>query len=262
MQIKIASFNINSIRLRLPLLTKLLKKHQFDVICVQETKVIDELFPLQEIQSLGYPYVSFKGEKSYNGVCIISKLPFIREDSFNMVSKGDKRHVLVELENGLTIHNFYIPAGGDIPDVELNPKFAHKLAFVDEMAEIFHEPQTRSVILGDFNIAPFEHDVWSHKQLLDVVSHTEIEVSKLLYMRDKGSWLDAHRHFISQDKKLYSWWSYRARDWQKSNRGRRLDHIWLSPDLKDNLLAANIDKDSRGYEKPSDHAVIDVVINL
>lgn len=262
MKIKIASWNINSVRLRLPLLADILKQYEFDVIALQETKVIDDLFPQSEIKKLGYPYIAFTGQKSYNGVCIISRIPISKIEHINMLGKNDKRHIMVELENGLNIHNFYIPAGGDLPDRDLNEKFAHKLDFVDEIAKIFIKPQQKSVILGDFNIAPLPNDVWSHKQLLDVVSHTPIEVEKLGNMQEKGKWLDSHRYFVDASEKLYSWWSYRARDWQKSNRGRRLDHIWLSPDLSDNLIAAEIYKDTRGLMKPSDHAVIAVTLNL
>ncbi len=258
--ISIASWNINSVRLRLDLLKNILKKHQFDIICLQETKTQDQFFPAAELKKLGYNHLSFRGEKSYNGVAIISKLPFTNEFHWEMCDKNDKRHIAVTLENNLTIHNFYIPAGGDEPDIKINPKFAHKLDFVDEMTSRFAAEKNlqNTVILGDFNIAPLEHDVWSHKQLLNVVSHTPIEVEKLTKLKTSKNWLDAHRHFVNENEKLYSWWSYRARDWAASNRGRRLDHIWLTPDLKAKLQAANIYKDTRGLERPSDHAVLSI----
>ena len=261
--LNIASWNINSIRLRLDLLSNVIKKYNFDVIALQETKTQDQYFPVQEIKKLGYPYIAFRGEKSYNGVTIISKTPFKQDFFLNMNQKGDTRHIAVEFLNDLTLHNFYIPAGGDIPDPKINPKFAHKLAFVDEMKDYFSKNKPKNtVILGDFNIAPLAHDVWSHKQLANVVSHTEIEIEKLNKLKNGSSWLDSHRYFVPAQEKLYSWWSYRAKDWQKSDRGRRLDHIWLSPDLKDNLKSASIYKETRGLTRPSDHAVISIALEL
>jgi len=261
--LRIASWNINSVRLRLELLTKIIEQYNFDVIALQETKTPDEYFPLQELQKLGYPYIVFRGQKSYNGVAIISKLPFKKDFFIDMNNKGDTRHIAVEFLNGLTLHNFYIPAGGDVPDSNLNPKFAHKLGFLDEMTDYFNVSlPKKTIILGDFNIAPLEHDVWSHKQLANVVSHTEIEITKLQKLKLAANWLDTHRYFVDNKEKLYSWWSYRARDWQKSNRGRRLDHIWVSNDLQNDLQEANIYKETRSCVRPSDHAVIDIVLKL
>lgn len=262
MSLKIASWNINSIRLRIDNLLSCIKKYEFDVIAIQETKTPDEFFPLEQLKTIGFKHIHFAGQKSYNGVAIISKIPFIETTSFNMLDKDDKRHVGVKLSNNITIHNFYIPAGGDIPDRNLNEKFGHKLDFVDEIGNIFNKEQKQSIILGDFNIAPFEHDVWSHKQLANVVSHTEIEINKLNQIKAKANWVDSHREFTPLDQKLYSWWSYRARDWEKSNRGRRLDHIWVSPDLKTKLLDANIYKETRGIKNPSDHAIISINIAI
>ena len=261
--VKIASWNINSVRLRLPLLTYIITKYNFDIICLQETKTRDEFFPEKELRELGYPYVLYRGEKSYNGVAILSKIE-IKEDFFwDMCTKGDKRHIAVKLENDVVLHNFYVPAGGDIPDPEINEKFAHKLAFVDEMQErLIKDKQGKAIIVGDFNIAPLEHDVWSHKQLLKIVSHTPIEVEKLNSLKNSINWVDSHRYFVPEDEKLYSWWSYRSKDWRKSDRGRRLDHIWVTDNLSCNLQKANIYKETRGFEQPSDHCVISIELEL
>lgn len=262
-KINVASWNINSVRLRYPLLKDIVGKYNFDVICLQETKTPDELFPLEELKALGYQYIVYRGQKSYNGVAILSKLPFEKEFFWNMCEKNDKRHIAVKFANGLKLHNFYIPAGGDIPDVNLNDKFAHKLAFVDEMKQRFSKEEgNNTIILGDFNIAPLEHDVWSHKQLLKVVSHTPIEVEKLNNLKNDLNWVDSHRHFVAETEKLYSWWSYRARDWEASNRGRRLDHLWVTPDLKNKLQSTKVYKDTRGMPKPSDHAVISLELEV
>ena len=178
------------------------------------------------------------------------------------MKKGDKRHIAIELNEGLIVHNFYIPAGGDEADININPKFKHKLNFVDEIRTRFLEQEKleNTVILGDFNIAPFENDVWSRKQLLKVVSHTPIEVEKLEKLQQECNFIDTHRYFRKHEEKLYSWWSYRSRNWQESNKGRRLGHIWASNDLEKKLLKADIYKETRGYERPSDHAIISLEI--
>lgn len=118
------------------------------------------------------------------------------------------------------------------------------------------------IILGDFNIAPLENDVWSHKQLLKVVSHTPDETSRLLSFQDSFDWVDVSRHFVDNKEKLFSWWSYRNRDWKKSNRGRRLDHIWVTKPLCNQLHNHEIIAEMRDWEKPSDHVPVVVDINI
>ncbi len=115
-------------------------------------------------------------------------------------------------------------------------------------------------MVGDINIAPLEHDVWSHKQLLNVVSHTEIEVKKMRALQKTLNWIDANRLFSINDAKLYSWWSYRALEPFKSNRGRRLDHIWTTPNLKNYIKSADIHKNFRVENSPSDHVPIEIII--
>jgi exodeoxyribonuclease-3 len=127
------------------------------------------------------------------------------------------------------------------------------------MAEWFpknYKPSDKIILLGDLNIAPEPMDVWSHKQLLNVVSHTPIEVEKLRKTQDAMGWVDVARHFIPPSERLYSWWSYRARDWKKSNRGRRLDHIWVTPALVNSLNSIRIFEDVRGWDGPSDHVPV------
>src|SRR5688572_22711500 len=178
---RLVTWNINSLRLRLPLLQRLVQEEQPDVICLQEIKVQDSEFPEAALKALGYPHIQRHGMKSYNGVAILSRLPFLAKDPQNWCSKSDSRHGRVVLSGDLDLQNFYVPAGGDIPDAKKNVKFAHKLQFLDEMTGYFQTRATRkkSIMVGDLNIAPLEHDVWSHKQLLDVVSHTPLEVEKL-----------------------------------------------------------------------------------
>ncbi len=255
---RIATWNINSVRLRSPMLLDVMKSSDLDVICLQETKTPDEHFPLDVIKEAGYEHVHFNGMKSYNGVAIISRIPFTDKQRYARVGKDDCRHISVKFPQ-MELHNIYIPAGGDEPDRTINEKFAHKLDFVDEMADFFKEGYSAAqplMVVGDFNIAPMEHDVWSHKQLLKVVSHTPIEVEKLKYMQASLDWVDTSRHFVAEDEKCYSWWSYRNRDWRKSNRGRRLDHMWVTQALKSKLSAHDILMDMRDLEKPSDHVPI------
>lgn len=178
---RILTWNINSVRLRMPLLKKIARKHAPDVICLQETKTPDEFFPLKEIAGLGYEHTHIHGMKSYNGVAILSRAPFETKEIHRRVGKEDCRHIAAQIQSKkfkkpVELHCLYVPAGGDVPDPKQNDKFDHKLKFVDEMARWFRENRAADaplIALGDFNIAPLENDVWSHKQLLDVVSHTD-----------------------------------------------------------------------------------------
>jgi exodeoxyribonuclease-3 len=183
--------------------------------------------------------------------------------------KHDCRHVSAVLgeraglREPITLHNLYVPAGGDVPDAEMNPKFAHKLAFLDEMhacEELRCNGSSRMILVGDLNVAPLEHDVWSHKQMLRVVSHTPIECEKLVAFQHKGGWVDAMRARIPEPTKLYTWWSYRSPDWERADKGRRLDHIWVAPALADRISDMSVLKRLRGWMRPSDHVPVTVTI--
>lgn len=265
--LRIATWNINSLRLRLGLLDKLVEALAPDIICLQETKVPDDQFPAAELTPLNYPHTAFKGMKGYNGVAILSRAPIIVQNTApDWCGKGDCRHVAVTVQtvgSPIELHNFYVPAGGDIPDRTANPKYGHKLDFIAEARHWFatRADPARTVLVGDLNIAPLENDVWSHKQLLDVVSHTPPETDGL------NAWMntcfvDAVRYFVPADQKLYSWWSYRNRDWRASDRGRRLDHIWVTPDLQRTLKSQTTLKDARDWPRGSDHVPICVELAL
>lgn len=261
---RIATWNINSVRLRLPLLQRLMEEKEPDIICLQETKTVDETFPVQAIKDAGYKYLHFTGMKSYNGVAILSKVPFDAHEVHHRCGKKDCRHVAVKFKK-FELHNLYIPAGGDIPDPDANDKFAHKLDFVDEMTKWFKDLYTSDqplIAVGDFNIAPYEQDVWSHKQLLNVVSHTPPETERLAKMLKSLDWIDTGRHFVPMDEKLYTWWSYRSADWKVSNRGRRLDHIWVTPPLKKALKSHEVLVEARDWPQPSDHVPVMVDLKL
>lgn len=253
---RLVTWNINSVRLRLPIVRRLVEETSPDIVCLQETKVEDALFPKDDIAALGYPHIAFKGQKSYNGVAILSKYPLENVRVQNWCGRDDCRQVIVSLPGGAELHNIYIPAGGDIPDPERNDKFAHKLQFLEELAAWYGTAYNRTdrlILTGDFNVAPLEHDVWSHRQMVKIVSHTPEEVERLNDFLKALDFVDAPRHFVPPDLKLYTWWSYRAKDWAASDRGRRLDHVWVSPPLKDALSGALVVREARNWPQPSDH---------
>lgn len=260
--IRLATWNINSIRLRINLLKRFAEEQNPDIICIQETKTPDEHFPLDALKQMGYVHTAFSGQKGYNGVAIVSRIPLsdVCAESFvRGVGNDDRRHMVATLPDGTQLHNFYVPAGGDIPDIATNDKFAFKLKFVDAMRDYFADKKfdnSKAVIVGDFNIAPGEHDVWSHKQLLKIISHTPVEVEKLKAVQDSQNWLDCARIDATDEEKIYSWWSYRNRDHTVTNRGRRLDHIWLTPALRDRFAGVQHLTDMRSWEKPSDHVAV------
>lgn len=262
---RIATWNINSVRLRLDLVLRLLDEAEPDVLCLQETKTVDDAFPRKAFADRGYGHAVIHGMKGYNGVAILSRRPLSGDTFHHWCGREDCRHASATID-GIEIHNVYVPSGGDVPDPAVNDKFAHKLRFLEEMTAWW--PQHRSpdrpmVVVGDFNVAPLENDVWSHKQMLDVVSHTPAEVERLEAMRRSIGWVDAMRRFVPESEKLYTWWSYRARDWAESNRGRRLDHVWVTTPLAGGLKGSRVLRDARGWEpKPSDHVpvVVDVEV--
>ncbi|MEE9453290.1 MAG: exodeoxyribonuclease III [Paracoccaceae bacterium] len=255
MPITVCTWNINSVRLREPLVLKLLKDEAPDVLCLQECKSPTDKIPTENFAALGYQLIA-RGQKGYNGVAILSRLPMQDAGHRDFCAKGDARHVAGRLENGVTIHNFYVPAGGDEPDPAKNEKFAHKLDFLSEMRDWHRaEPPKKSILVGDLNIAPLEDDVWDHKKLVKIVSHTPIEIEHLKAVQDAGDWVDITRQDMPGGK-VYSWWSYRAKDWDAADKGRRLDHIWATGDIAQAGHSSRVLRDARGWERPSDHAPV------
>ncbi|MGR3491862.1 MAG: exodeoxyribonuclease III [Shimia sp.] len=259
MPFTLATWNINSIRLRADLVAQLMRDEAPDVLCLQECKSPVDKFP--SFAELGYEHVVARGQKGYNGVAIFAKMPLQEVGAEDFAGLGHARHVAARLPNGVVIHNHYVPAGGDVPDRAKNEKFGQKLDYLADMEAAFANGVERSILVGDLNIAPREDDVWSHKQLLKVVSHTPVEVDALERVRAAGGWVDVTRADIPEGL-LYSWWSYRSPDWDAADKGRRLDHIWASPDIASGAGGSRILREVRGWEKPSDHAPVFATFDL
>jgi exodeoxyribonuclease-3 len=195
-KLKIASWNINSVRARVPIVERFLDEEQPDILCLQETKAMDNVFPADLFHSRGYIHHELNGQKMHHGVAILSRVRLHDSGRHDWQDNGEARHVGARLDCGIRLENVYIPAGGDIPDRTLNPKFGQKLDFIERMTRWSEKLAEPTLIVGDFNIAPLECDVWNHKALLDVVSHTPIEVETLERLRQAHDWVDLGRKFI------------------------------------------------------------------
>ena len=262
---RITTWNINSVRLRFELLRRVVDELAPDVVCLQETKVDDARFPTDAAKALGFAHVLAHGQRSYNGVAILSRVAVDGHETRTWCGYDHCRHQLTRLEGGIELHNLYVPAGGDVADRDANPKFAHKLDFLAELAAHWRAAAAAEralIAVGDLNIAPLATDVWSHRQMLNVVSHTPVEVAALGELQASADFTDAVRTIVPPHETLYSWWSYRARDWAASDRGRRLDHVWVTPPLADAVRDARVLRAARGWEKPSDHVPVTVDLEL
>jgi exodeoxyribonuclease-3 len=272
MRFRLATWNINSVRLRLDLVSRFVRSEAPDILCLQEIKCIDGKFPELELRALGFPHIAVCGQKGYHGVAILSRLPFTRVERRDICGRGHARHLSVALDgaNGaepLVLHNVYVPAGGDLPDPALNDKFRHKLDFLEAMEAWFKtmrgKRKNRMIMVGDLNVAPLPTDVWSHKQLLRVVSHTPAETERFARVQASHNWIDVMRRHVPPAEKLFTWWSYRNRDWRASNRGRRLDHIWTTPALGGAVVSMRVLEATRDWPRTSDHVpvIADFVID-
>lgn len=252
-QLSVATWNINSVRLRAEQVARFVAENQPDVVCLQEIKCRNEEFPLKAFQAMGFEHVHIVGQKGWHGVATVSRRPLEPLPAPGFCPRSEARVAAVRVE-GMTIHNLYVPAGGDEPDPAINDKFAHKLEVLARMKAHYAAADRGEplLVVGDLNVAPGEHDVWSHKQLLKIVSHTPVETEALDGIRDAGEFVDLARALKPAPEKLYSWWSYRG-DWTKANRGRRLDHIWASKDLATRCGQIDFIGATRAWDRPSDH---------
>jgi exodeoxyribonuclease III len=262
MRLRLATWNVNSVRLRAEQAARFVEEQAPDVLCLQEIKCQAGEFPRAAFEAAGLPHIKIAGQKGWHGVAIASRLPIEEVAPLNACREGHARCVGGRIA-GIEVHNFYIPAGGDVPDRELNPKFDHKLHFYEtltaEMAR--RDPKAPLAIVGDLNVAPGEHDVWSHKYMSKIVSHTPVEIAAMAALKQSLGFIDLPREATPEPEKMFSWWSYRAADFRKSNRGLRLDHILVTPGLREAAFRtgkaeARVHDDVREWERPSDHAPV------
>lgn len=260
---RIVSWNVNSIRKRLSNLERLADTYTPDVICLQETKTGDKTFPTADVMRMGFDHIAMYGYGGYNGVAILSKHPLSDVQTHTRRGKTDGRHIsaLVTPPAGepVSVHTLYVPAGGEAPDPRINDKFADKLSFIDCAADHFaaaHGFRDRVVLTGDLNIAPLPCDVWDHHKMSRRIGHTDHDIAAIDRLRRSLNWTDAVREIIPADDPVFTWWSYRQSEFRVDSRGWRLDHIWVSPGLKDHISSAEVLVDVRHWTPASDHAPV------
>ncbi|WP_420391322.1 exodeoxyribonuclease III [Acuticoccus sp.] len=253
----VVTWNINSVRARIDLLARLVRLVQPDVLLLQETRCDDGSFPMKPLRRRGYRHAALNGRGGHHGVAILSRRPLrdVRFDRLGGIDQPRHASAVVDIDAAgaaVRLHSLYVPSGGDEPDPAINAKFRHKLDFLADMlawgTAAAGEP---ALLTGDFNVAPDEHDVWSHRQLLSVVSHTPTETMALERVRARG-WVDVVRRDRPAPQKVFTWWSYRNATWPGTNRGRRLDHVWASPPVAPRVTV-DILVEARGWPKASDH---------
>ena len=248
---KIATWNVNSIRVRLPHITDWLSTQQPDVLCLQETKVIDELFPAEALQEVGYESI-YCGQKTYNGVAILSKST--AEDVLRQpeILKDEQQRCIIATFDNIRVINVYVPNGSEVGA----DKYQYKLRWLKQLhAHLKKELKLyeRLAIVGDYNIAPEDNDVHDPEAWQGSVLVSDKERDAFQGMIAMGL-VDLFRQF-EQEEGSYSWWDYRAAAFRR-NRGLRIDHILCSETLSQQCHSCVIDKEPRSWEKPSDHAPV------
>jgi exodeoxyribonuclease-3 len=250
---KIATWNVNSLKVRLPHLLQWLESNPVDVLCLQETKLTDDKFPVAEINAAGYQ-VAFSGQKTYNGVAILSKLPLVDVVRNNPRFEDEQQRILAATIGGVRFVCAYIPNGQAVG----SDKYSYKLAWLAALREwLAEEVRTHAdqglALLGDYNIAPEDRDVHDPLAWAGQVLCSDAERAAMTALVDLGL-TDSFRMF-EQTEKSFSWWDYRQLGYQK-NKGLRIDHILLSPALASRCTACAIDRVPRKWEQPSDHAPV------
>jgi exodeoxyribonuclease-3 len=268
MRLRIATWNVNSVRLRIDHLLRFAQEQAPDVLCLQEIKCREEEFPARALAEAGFGHLRIRGQKGWHGVAIASRLPLEDAPELVICREGHARSVAARV-CGVEIQNFYIPAGGDVADRSVNPKFDHKLDFLERLSGALRarNEDEALAIVGDLNVAPGEFDVWNHAFMSKVVSHTPVEVAAMAALKASLGFVDVVRESAPEPARLFSWWSYRAADFRASNRGLRLDHIWVTPGLRRRSMgagppSARIHDDARGWERPSDHAPVSLDLTV
>lgn len=249
---KVATWNVNSIRLRLEQVLGWMNDTGTDVVCLQETKVVDDDFPRREIEDAGY-HVAFFGQKAYNGVAIISKHQITDvQKGFPEDEPDAPKRLIAATINGVRIVNTYIPNGTEL----WTDKFTFKLDWLQRLRRMFDEDyrlDQNALLCGDFNVAPDELDVWSVPAWTGKLHFSRPERAAMKHVMQWG-FVDAFRH-KNGDMQEFSWWNYREGAWQR-NEGLRIDHIWVSPPLAQTCTGCWIDKGPRARERPSDHTPV------
>jgi exodeoxyribonuclease-3 len=249
--VKIATWNVNSLRVRLPQLRDWLAAAQPDVVAVQETKLTDDAFPVAELEAAGYRAV-FSGQKTYNGVAIVSRGEPAEVQVGIPGLADEQKRVIAATVGGVRLVCVYCPNGQALD----SDKFPYKLDWLAALRRWLHDEAARHphlVVLGDFNIAPENRDVHDPVAWEGSVHVSEPERAALRGLLDDGL-VDLFRRF-EQPEKSYSWWDYRAGAFRR-NHGLRIDHVLLSEPLAAACTAASIDRDMRKLERPSDHAPV------
>lgn len=249
---KIATWNVNSINIRLEQVLDWLGKTGTDVLCLQETKCVDDKFPFEEINAAGYE-VAFMGEKSYNGVAILSKheIRDVQKNFRDDTPEAPKRLIAATI-GGVRVVNTYIPNGTEL----WSEKFTFKLDWLQRLRKMFDDTcdQNGHVLLcGDFNVAPDERDVWNVKAWEGKLHFSKPERAALDYVK-KWGFTDVFRQ-LNGDVREFSWWNYREGAFFK-DQGLRIDHIWTSEKLAKTCVGCWIDREPRGAERPSDHTPV------
>jgi exodeoxyribonuclease-3 len=248
---KVATWNVNSVKARLGALFEWLQTATPDVVLLQETKCIDTEFPRLELESQGW-HLAIRGQKTYNGVAVLSRLPIEEEVRELAGDDGEARYIEAKLANGVRVASLYVPMGQSTE----SDRFPFKLAFLDALRERASQLLTTEepfVLGGDFNVAPEEGDVFDvHAMEGQVLFHPE-ERKRFRRLLTLGL-TDAFRAVHSEPHR-FSWWDYRGGAWQR-DQGLRIDHLLLSPQAADRLTSAGIDKTPRGKEKCSDHTPV------
>lgn len=249
---KIATWNVNSVRARLPVVQRWLQESQVDVLAMQETKTVDETFPTTEFEALGYQ-VAMSGQKTYNGVAIASRLPM------SSVTRGwagnDPSRILSVDIAGMTLVDGYLPHGGERGDVA----FLYKLQFFHEFRVYLDNTYSRDMQLlfvGDFNVARDPQDVWAPDEMQDAIGFMQEEREAFENLREWG-FVDLFRRFHNEQQ--FTWWDYRMNMF-KRRMGMRIDYAWGSEPLSERVTDCMVDVEPRRWEKPSDHTPVVVTI--
>ena len=250
---KIATWNVNSIKSRLDQVIKWCETNQPDVLCLQETKVVDEKFPVKKFNAIGYPHISLLGERGYNGVATLSKLPLTDvQKNLPDERKPAQSRMLGATIGGLHLINIYGPHGTSLG----TEKYVLKLKWLERLRKYLDKNFDRDddlILCGDFNVAAHELDVWKVSVWRDKLHFTKPERDALQHVKKWGL-VDVFRQ-INGDVKEFSWWDQYFNAFEK-DRGLRIDHIWASPSLAERCTDCWIDRDPRGWEHPSDHAPV------